>query len=94
MLLLLNPRMIRKRPWQVNQEASQEDRSMCKGAQVEPTWLGQSCRGGAGRQQPLLDLFTQVNGETQETEDGMPFCTVNVAWLDRRQAERSPLQGT
>lgn len=66
-LLLLNPRMIRKRPGQVNQEASQEDKSMCKGAQVEPAWLGQSCGGGAEQQQALLDLFIQVNGEIQDT---------------------------
>lgn len=52
---------------------------------------GQSCGGGAGQQQALLDLFTQVNGEIQERqEDMMPFCAVNMAWLEHRRAERSP----
>lgn len=79
-----------------NQEVSQEDRSVCKGAQVEPEWLGQSCGGGggAGQQQALLDLFTQKSQKSMERskrqEDVMPFCTANMAWLERRQAERSP----
>lgn len=96
MLFLLNPRMIKKRPGQVNQEVSQEDRSVCKDAQVEPEWVGQSCGGGggAGQQQALLDLFTQKSQKSmvrsERQEDVMPFCTVNVAWLERRQAERSP----
>lgn len=49
---------------------------------------------GRDRTAALLDLFTQKSQKSMEIskrqEDVMPFCTVNVAWLERRQAERSP----
>lgn len=86
MLFLLNPRMIKKRPGQVNQEVSQEDRSVCKDAQVEPQWVGQSCGGGGGRTAAgtvgsLHSKVTEVNGEIRETggRDAFLHCKRGLA---------------